>query len=113
MFIMLVAISASSQTLPFAVRASWTAPISGSPAVEYELQLSINGGEFQTVALVPADQLYVDLTDLEYFTEYIAIIRAKDAQDRWGEWSDPSAEYMYDPGPPAAPSMPVLVGMEE
>lgn len=82
------------------VRASWTAPITGSPVVTYVLQLSRDGEPFETYATTDTTTVIMSLDVLH---EYIARVAGVDALDRQGPWSEPSSPYLVDPGPPGSP----------
>lgn len=83
------------------VTASWTAPTEGSPVVEYELIVQGSDGSVITVYTVMTQYVFPAGT-FDPIIEYVAIVRGKDAQDRYGPWSVPSDPYVYDPGPPGS-----------
>lgn len=85
------------------VRATWTPPTEGSPAVGYELEVYTNGDMAFSVQI--PDTTYL-LTGIEMFTVYTARVRAFDAQDRFGPWTPMSAPYIWDDGAPGSCGIP-------
>lgn len=73
-----------------AVSASWSPPTEGSPVEHYILQISRDGGPFETVATTPDTTYQVEL---EHESTYIARVAGVDAQQRQGPWSEPSEPY--------------------
>jgi hypothetical protein len=99
------ALPAAAQT-SVQVTASWNPPTEGSPVVHYVLQLSIDGGNFTTVATVEGVS---HVLELEIDRTYIARVAGVDAQDRQGPWSLPSDPYTPDVGAPGQPGKPMIL----
>lgn len=97
-FLLLMATTAFAYDVE--VTASWGPPMTGSPAVSYVLQISEDGGPFVTYATT--NQTSVALT-LEAWHTYVARVAAVDEQTRQGPYSEDSAPYTPDLGPPGAP----------
>lgn len=100
------AAAASAQTTVEAT-AEWGAPTTGTPVVDYVVQLSADGGTWETIANTP-DTIYG--VDLETGHSYRVRVAGIDAEGRQGPWSLPSEPYIagdIDPGPPGAPGQPV------
>jgi hypothetical protein len=99
----LVVLAASfgmAQTSP-EITATWTAPTEGTPAVRYEVEVSGSDGSQFSVFSNNTEHIFAPGT-FEIGVEYIARVRAFDAQDRVGPWSVPSDPYVWDPGPPGS-----------
>jgi hypothetical protein len=78
-------------------------PAEGSPAVAYEFGFYLSSASWDTLGIVgvtavePAEPIaaltYPSMQNL------FVVVRAKDAQDRWGPWRS-STEYIHDLGAP-------------
>ena len=100
------AAAASAQTVVEAI-AEWGAPTVGTPVVDYVVQLSADGGDWQTVANTP-DTVYD--VDLDAGHSYRIRVAGIDAEGRQGPFSLPSEPYVageLDPGPPGVPGQPM------
>lgn len=87
------------------VNYSWTAPTTGSPVVFYEVQHSINNGNWTQVG-TSNDNSYT-LTATVGQSHRIRV-RGVDDEDREGPWSEASDPYLPDVGPPGQPGKPIL-----
>lgn len=103
LFIMIASVS-FAQTVD--VMASWTAPTTGSPAVSYVLQLSVDGGPFVTYGTTETTSLSLTLDNLK---TYIARVAGVDALGRQGPWSEDSDPYLADLGLPGQPGKPFVM----
>ena len=81
------------------VRATWEAPITGSPVVTYELEVLVDGVRHLFVTSETTSYVFAPGT-FEPSVAYIARVRGVDAQGRTGPWSLPSEPYVHDAGPP-------------
>lgn len=86
------------------VRATWTAPTEGSPAVGYELEVYRDGQLADTLD-VPDTTAIVD--NIEPLVAYTARVRAYDALGRFGPWSEWSDPYTWDEGAPGNCGIPI------
>ena len=82
---------------------TWTEPTSGSLAVEYAVESSVNGGAFALIATV-SENLYT-ITGI-HGNVYVLRVAGIDEQDRQGPWSQESQPWTVDAGPPSQPGQP-------
>jgi hypothetical protein len=102
--VMVVATAACAQsTVP--VILTWMAPATGSPVNEYTLQLSSDGGPYDTVATTPTTSVEVQLVAGHTYTARVA---GRDYKGRMGDWSSPSLPYEADAGRPGVPGIVVF-----
>ena len=89
----------------------WTGPTTGSTAVRYAFETSMNGGPYLLVTdVIPATADPIQFTvPLEVFETYTVRVRAADEKDRWGPNSLPSEAYTPDLGPPGVPTPPIRI----
>lgn len=98
---LLLATAACAQsTVPVVV--TWSVPTTGSPVVEYTLQLSSDGGPYATFATTATTSVEIQLTAGHTYTARVA---GKDFKGRMGEYSAPSLPYEADSGPPGVPGI--------
>jgi len=102
----LLATSAFAQSDPPILKAEWTPPTEGSPVVNYHLQISVNGGEFVTLADNISGTNY-SFTGA-WLQTYVGRVAGIDEWDRQGPWSLESVPYTPDRGWPGAPGLPVI-----
>jgi hypothetical protein len=98
------ALPAQAQTVQ--VTASWTAPTTGSPVHHYVVQLSTNGGAYQSAGTSTTTSISLTLAIGSTYTVRVAGV---DAQSRQGVYSLPSDAYTPDLGPPGQPGKPVVL----
>ena len=100
--LLLVASLAVAQVLT--ITWTWTAPISGSPAVGYYVQLSSDGASWTTTDTVASTT--VDL-EMPFTENYVRVI----GYDAWGRSGEPSetSDPFSDQGPPGPPGKPYVV----
>jgi hypothetical protein len=102
---LLAAAGAAAQTLA-PQRFVWTRPVTGEPAVSYQVQTRENGGAWSTAATV--DDTFHVFTDLSALSTWEVRVAGIDALGRRGAWSPPSLPLQSDLGPPGVPGTPVL-----
>jgi hypothetical protein len=78
---------------------TWTAPTTGSTAVGYEVETSVDGGAFALYTTTTSPSAVVAVQAL---TTVIVRVRGVDSLGRKGPYSVNSDPYMNDPGPPGA-----------
>lgn len=78
--------------------AYWSPPATGEPVVEYVLERSLDGGEFEMVAVV-SDTFARAPVEIGTAVYRVA---GRDRYGRQGIWS-PESEPVHDDGPPGAP----------
>lgn len=83
------------------VRAVWSPPTTGSPVVEYWLEILEDGVPFMLVETPDTAHVFQPGT-FQPDIEYIARVQGVDARDRHGPWSSPSEPYVFDAGPPGS-----------
>jgi glyoxylate utilization-related uncharacterized protein len=88
------------------VTATWTAPSTGSPVHHYVVQLSTNGGAYQSAGTSTTTSITLTLTVGSTYTVRVAGV---DAQSRQGVYSQASDPYTPDLGPPGQPGKPVVI----
>jgi len=107
MVLMLAPLVADSQTTTVPVSYTWTAPTTGSAVHHYDVQISSNGTTWTdrpdkpttgavTINATPGVNLQVR-------------VRAVDAQNRTGIWSESSDPFVPDAGVPGVPGKPIRV----
>ena len=84
---------------------TWTAPTTGSPVVNYLVEISIGGGPFVASAMVASNTYSLAALPGNSYQIRVAGI---DAQDRQGPYSDASDPYL-DEGAPGQPGKPTIV----
>lgn len=109
--VVLCASFAMGQTVQ-SVKYSWTAPTAGSPAVQYTIQLRIDGGAWVDHGSSLLTE-YVFANEFEYFKTYEVRVAGVDQLGRQGPFSLSSDPYMPDLGPPTAPGTPFLIEVIE
>lgn len=82
----------------------WTPPVTGSPVVEYQIEMSLDGGAFTWIAATP-DTFFT--YEFPYDTTIQVRVAGMDALDRVGPWSEPS-DPQYWESPPSVPGKPVF-----
>lgn len=87
------------------VEYTWTAPTTGSPVVNYIIEMSTNGGPYVATAMSGSETYTLVAQDGSRYRIRVAGI---DALDRQGPHSLPSDEYM-DEGAPGEPGQPTIV----
>ena len=80
-----------------------TAPTTGTTAVGYIWEASIDGGEFAEVARTTSTEVVIDQTPN---VEYRLRVRAYDDEDHLGPWTPASLPYNY--GAPGGCGMPFI-----
>ena len=89
------------------VRYDWTAPVTGSEAVQYQVQTIRAGEDWTAYALTATNSILIAVPDgIKDFQTRVAGI---DLLGRQGPWSAPSDPYSDD-GPPGMPGLPQLIG---
>lgn len=68
-------------------RYEWTAPTTGSPVVKYAVEVSVNGAVTDTIFVVGATTVEIEVKAV---TDYTIRVAGIDAANRWGPWSAPS-----------------------
>lgn len=105
-FLLILFLTVAAAAAGQSVTVSWTAPTSGSPVAEYLVQI-LQGdtvvAEKTTSGAVTTTNMAADPWRVPLLP-YVARVRGIDAQGRDGEWSEPSPQYVFDPGPPSAPT---------
>jgi len=104
MVLLVLAVPAAAQTSM--VNIEWTPPTEGSPAVEYIVHISQDGGPFGPIATTTELSVQIPLA---VFTNVVARVAAIDELDRQGPWAE-SEPYVVDPGPPGAPQSVTVSG---
>lgn len=98
--ILLVALAVPAHAGPVTVTYTWSYPTTGSPAVSFDIDRSLDGGTtWASYATSTTNQCSVIVMDL---TTVIIRVRGKDSLGRTGVWSLSSDAYTNDPGPPGA-----------
>lgn len=107
--IALLLIAATAFAKQLDVPVAWTAPTTGSPVVLYVLQLSMDDGDWLDCCTSPTPAAAVQL---ETGHAYRARVAGRDALNRMGPWSQPSASYYADAGLPGPCGVVIFPGNE-
>jgi hypothetical protein len=102
--VMLPAASSLAQT-EVPVNYTWTAPTTGSPVDFYEVEHSVNGGNWALVGTTDDNTYTLSATVGQ---SHQIRVRGVDDQDRRGPWSEASDPYLPDVGAPGQPGKPIL-----
>lgn len=100
LFALLVCNAALAQTADILAR--WSTPSTGSPAVEYRLEASFDGGPFSLVATTPDT---FAIFEAPILTQIVARVAGVDELERQGAFSDETPPFVVDYGPPGAPTI--------
>jgi hypothetical protein len=99
-----LAAPASAQTT-VTLNYTWDPPTTGSPAVNYVVEHSVNGGPYVQIATSPDNTYSLQATVGD---EHRIRVAGVDDQDRQGPFSLPSDPYTPDLGPPGQPGTPII-----
>ncbi len=88
------------------IQYTWSAPTTGSPAVRYVVQHSVNGGPFVTVGEAQSTSYTLSAT---FGDSHRIRVAGVDGQDRQGPFSTASEPYTPDLGAPGQPGQPIPV----
>ena len=75
----------------------WTAPTTGSPAVKYAVEVSTNGSVTNTITVMDATRVTIEV---QYGNDYSVRVAGIDSAERWGPWSAPSVLETFEEDPP-------------
>ena len=106
-----LAVNASDIVPSGLVTFEWTAPTEGSTAVRY-IAVAVSDTTDATGTLIDHQTPTEPRATFTIPNALSAFVRVAgvDDQNRVGPWSDWSAVYKYDPGPPTGCGLPVFVG---
>ena len=105
---MVIATSALAINVEQPVTYVWIAPATGSPVVEYVIQVKIGDADWVEFIGTQAPS-YTFIGVFQYDEVHSVKVAGKDAQGRQGGFSIESIPYTPDAGPPGAPTQPILV----
>lgn len=96
---------AAAQTTA-ALNYSWTAPTTGSTAVRYVVEHSVNNGPFVAIGTATSTSYTLQAA---YGSSHRIRVAGVDAQNRQGPFSTASEPYTPDLGAPGQPGQPIPI----